>query len=100
MLHAVTDVHVTGYGAPLTSIVFTPTGAVPLIVMKLRFVLKSLPLLLVIPKFAATKDKSKLASVRSDLRNIMTAQEAYYIDYSTYTGALSTLVFQPSQGIA
>jgi len=26
-----------------------------------------------IPKFAATKDKSRLASIRSDLRNIMTA---------------------------
>jgi type IV pilus assembly protein PilA len=51
-----------------------------------------------IPKFAATKDKAKLASVRSDLRNIMTAQEAYYIDWTTYTGALSSTVFQPSQG--
>jgi type IV pilus assembly protein PilA len=51
-----------------------------------------------IPKFAATKDKAKLASVRSDLRNIMTAQEAYYIDWTTYTSALSSTVFQPSQG--
>ena len=51
-----------------------------------------------IPKFAATKDKAKLASVRSDLRNIMTAQEAYYIDWTTYTTALSSTVFQPSQG--
>ena len=51
-----------------------------------------------IPKFAATKDKAKLASVRSDLRNIMTAQEAYYIDWTTYTGTLSSTVFQPSQG--
>ncbi|MEZ4456405.1 MAG: prepilin-type N-terminal cleavage/methylation domain-containing protein [Gemmatimonadales bacterium] len=37
-----------------------------------------------IPKFAATKDKSKLAAVRSDVRNIMTAQEAYWADYSTF----------------
>ncbi|HLG05625.1 MAG TPA: prepilin-type N-terminal cleavage/methylation domain-containing protein, partial [Gemmatimonadales bacterium] len=28
-----------------------------------------------IPKFAATKDKAKLASVKTDLRNIMTSQE-------------------------
>jgi prepilin-type N-terminal cleavage/methylation domain-containing protein len=27
-----------------------------------------------IPKFAATKDKAKLASVRTDIRNTMTAQ--------------------------
>ena len=37
-----------------------------------------------IPKFAATKDKAKLASVKTDLRNIMTSQEAYFSDYATY----------------
>jgi type IV pilus assembly protein PilE len=37
-----------------------------------------------LPKFAATKDKAKLASVRSDLRNVMTAQEAYFADNATY----------------
>jgi prepilin-type N-terminal cleavage/methylation domain-containing protein len=31
-----------------------------------------------IPKFSATKDKARMASVRSDLRNVMTAQEAYF----------------------
>lgn len=51
-----------------------------------------------IPKFAATKDKAKLASVKTDLRNIMTAQEAYFSDYATYTGTLPTSIFQPSTG--
>jgi prepilin-type N-terminal cleavage/methylation domain-containing protein len=37
-----------------------------------------------IPKFAATKDKAKLASVKTDVRNFMTAQEAYFSDYATY----------------
>ena len=37
-----------------------------------------------IPKFAATKDKAKLASVRTDIRNFMTAEEAYFSDYATY----------------
>ena len=37
-----------------------------------------------IPKFAASKDKSRLASVRSDLRNLMTSQEAYFFDYSAF----------------
>jgi prepilin-type N-terminal cleavage/methylation domain-containing protein len=36
------------------------------------------------PKFAATKDKAKMASVRSDIRNTMTAQEAYFADYNTF----------------
>ncbi len=37
-----------------------------------------------IPKFAATKDKAKLASVKTDIRNLMTAEEAYFSDYSVY----------------
>jgi prepilin-type N-terminal cleavage/methylation domain-containing protein len=51
-----------------------------------------------IPKFAATKDKAKLASVKTDLRNIMTAQEAYFSDYATYTATLSSAIFSASSG--
>jgi len=40
-----------------------------------------------IPKFAATKDKAKLASVKTDLRNLMTAEEAYFSDKATYAPA-------------
>ncbi|HRP07207.1 MAG TPA: prepilin-type N-terminal cleavage/methylation domain-containing protein [Gemmatimonadales bacterium] len=51
-----------------------------------------------IPKFAATKDKAKLASVKTDLRNLMTAQEAYFSDYSQYASTLTSTIFQPSSG--
>src|SRR5688572_21947505 len=51
-----------------------------------------------IPKFAATKDKAKLASVKTDVRNIMTAQEAYFSDYATYASTLTSAIFQPSTG--
>ena len=37
-----------------------------------------------IPKFAATKDKAKLASVKTDLRNMMTSEEAYFSDFAVY----------------
>jgi prepilin-type N-terminal cleavage/methylation domain-containing protein len=37
-----------------------------------------------IPKFAATKDKAKLASVKADLRNIVTSQEAHYSGWNAY----------------
>ena len=37
-----------------------------------------------IPKFAATKDRAKLASLKTDLRNYMTAEEAYFSDYAAY----------------
>lgn len=44
-----------------------------------------------IPKFAATKDKAKLASVRSDVRNLMSAQEAYFSDFNTYATSFANL---------
>ena len=47
-----------------------------------------------IPKFATTKDKAKLASVKTDLRNLMTAQEAYFSDNSSY-GNVSNLEAAP-----
>jgi type IV pilus assembly protein PilA len=37
-----------------------------------------------IPKFAATKDKAKLAAVRTDVRNSETAEESYFSDYNIY----------------
>lgn len=45
-----------------------------------------------IPKFAATKDKAKLASIQTDLRNVITAQEAYFADNATYAASPSALV--------
>ena len=37
-----------------------------------------------IPKFASTKEKAYLASMKSDLRNAATAQEGYFADNTTY----------------
>ncbi len=51
-----------------------------------------------IPKFAATKDKAKLASVKTDIRNIMTAEEAYFSDYASYTSSLNSVIFTPTVG--
>ena len=38
-----------------------------------------------IPKFANTKEKAYVASMKSDLRNLVTAQEAYFSDRTSYT---------------
>ncbi|MBW8773010.1 MAG: prepilin-type N-terminal cleavage/methylation domain-containing protein [Gemmatimonadetes bacterium] len=37
-----------------------------------------------IPKFSNTKEKAILASMKSDLRNLASAQESYYADYTSY----------------
>ncbi len=51
-----------------------------------------------IPKFAATKDKAKLATVKTDLKNIQTAQEAYFSDFNTYSSALTSTMYAPTVG--
>ena len=64
-----------------------------------------------IPKFANTKEKAYLASMKSDLRNLVTAEEAYFSDYTTYVGgnasnlagtatqANANLAYVPSAGV-
>ncbi|MGE0354486.1 MAG: type IV pilin protein [Gemmatimonadales bacterium] len=37
-----------------------------------------------IPKFANTKEKAIVASMKTDLRNYVTAEEAYFADNGTY----------------
>jgi type IV pilus assembly protein PilA len=54
-----------------------------------------------IPKFAATKEQAYLAEMKSDLRNLATAQEAYAGDNGSYYGGAvpsSSLVYNPSPG--
>jgi prepilin-type N-terminal cleavage/methylation domain-containing protein len=69
-----------------------------------------------IPKFANTKEKAVVASMKSDLRNLVTAQEAFFSDNQDYAGGgpyigdgtvysqanglagAGTLAFTPSKG--
>lgn len=37
-----------------------------------------------IPKFANTKEKAYVASMKADLRNLVTAEEAYFSDNTSY----------------
>jgi prepilin-type N-terminal cleavage/methylation domain-containing protein len=43
-----------------------------------------------IPKFANTKEKAYIAAMKSDLRNLVTAEESYFADNVTYTSNLGT----------
>jgi type IV pilus assembly protein PilA len=61
-----------------------------------------------IPKFANTKDKAKIASMKSDLRNFVSAQEGHFADFATYATAIditngcvpaaATVCFAPTLG--
>ncbi len=42
-----------------------------------------------IPKFANTKAKAYIASMKSDLRNLVTAEEAYFADSVKYSASIA-----------
>lgn len=53
-----------------------------------------------IPKFANTKEKAYIASMKADLRNLATAEESFLFDSLYYTQNLTVLnKFQPSTGV-
>jgi len=52
-----------------------------------------------IPKFQTTKGKANAATLKSDLRNLATAQEAYFYTNNVYTTNLTTLNVSLSAGV-
>jgi len=52
-----------------------------------------------IPKFANTKGKAYAASLKADLHNLATAEEAYYYEKSEYTANLADLKYSQSAGV-
>jgi type IV pilus assembly protein PilA len=52
-----------------------------------------------IPKFANTKEKAYVAAMKSDLRNLMTAEEGYFADFQAY-GSPAAVNFTWSSGVS
>lgn len=52
-----------------------------------------------IPKFQNTKGKANLAALKSDLRSLATAQEAYFYEHNTYATDRDDLNLDTSQGV-
>jgi prepilin-type N-terminal cleavage/methylation domain-containing protein len=55
-----------------------------------------------IPKFANTKTKAYTAAMKSDLRNLVTAEESFFSDSGSYVvyGDTTKLKFKPSTGVS
>ena len=52
-----------------------------------------------IPKFANTKSKAYITAMKSDLRNLVTAEEAYFSDSSKYVSDIAQLQYKNSTGV-
>src|SRR5215213_6028994 len=53
-----------------------------------------------IPKFANTKGKAYYTAMKSDLRNLLTAEEAFFADSTKYTTVVSDLKYNVSTGVS
>jgi prepilin-type N-terminal cleavage/methylation domain-containing protein len=54
-----------------------------------------------IPKFANSKDRAYIAQMKSDLRNLATAEEAFFYDSSAYTSNFALMNnYAPSIGVS
>jgi len=74
-----------------------------LIELLLVVVIMGLLAAIAIPKFANTKQKAVVASIKSDLRNLASAEEGYWIDNRSYYGGVipgAGFQYQPTQGVA
>ena len=52
-----------------------------------------------IPKFSNTKEKAYMAAMKSDLRNLITAEEAYFADMTAYSDVQADINYNSSAGV-
>jgi len=75
-------------------------GGFTLIELMMVVVIIGLLASVLIPRFAHTREKAFMASMKADLRNLATAEESYFYDYTSYTTNLGGLPsFRPSTGV-
>ena len=52
-----------------------------------------------VPKFSATKGRAYAASLKGDLRNLATAEEAYFFQWAAYTTDTTKLNYKTTNGV-
>jgi type IV pilus assembly protein PilE len=55
--------------------------------------------MIAIPKFQDVKGKANTAVMKTDLRNLSTAEEGYLFDHDSYTASLSAISYNASPGV-
>lgn len=76
-----------------------PRAAFTLIELLIVVVIIGILAAIAIPKFQTTKGKANAASLKTDLRNLSTAQEAYFFENAAYAASLSNLNLNTSPGV-
>lgn len=53
-----------------------------------------------VPKFSSSKEKAYIASMKTDLRNLASVEEAFFADSARYSDDAAVLRFRPSTGVS
>jgi type IV pilus assembly protein PilA len=86
----------------------SPVPVLPIMLRRRGFTLIELLIVVVIigilaaiaiPKFQQTRTRALMTTMRSDLRNLATAQEAYLSQYGQYGDDIAVLNSPPSSGV-
>src|SRR5262245_59163289 len=85
--------HPTPAGATMTRKGFT------LIELLIVIVIIGILAAIAIPKFANTKSKAYVTAMKSDLRNLVSAEESLFSDSARYTANVTSLGFKASTGV-
>ena len=71
-----------------------------LIELLLVIVIMGILMAVLIPRWASSRERAFMATMKSDLRNLATAEESYFYDNATYATSLAALTaYNPSTGI-
>ena len=91
---------------PLAGLAYLAGGGVrrnrgfTLIELLMVIVIIGILVAVLIPRWANSRERAFVSTMKSDLRNLATAEEAYFYDNATYTSSLASLVaYSPSTGM-
>ena len=76
-----------------------PRAAFTLIELLIVVVVIGILVAILIPSFKNTKGRANEAALKSDLRNIAVAQEAYFFDHAAYANDVAMLNAHTSPGV-